>query len=128
MNNPVAFSDEEGTATKSCLDHSTEPRTPWKNSGSGGGRAYKDYRSGVDYGDVADKFYIVRLFKFIAGDPIEAGDTAATVGSIAATVIGGLTLTGAVVLSPAAEIVIFVIGAASTIWSTGRKIDDWIKG
>ena len=73
LNNPVAFSDEQGTATKSCIDHSTEPRTPWKNSGSGGGRVYKDYRSGVDYGDVADKFYTVRAAKAVGNAFVSVG-------------------------------------------------------
>ena len=65
LNNPVAFSDEQGTATKSCLHDSTEPRDPWRNSGSGGGIPRKDYRSGIDYGDLADKFYTIRFFRLL---------------------------------------------------------------
>ena len=49
LNNPVAFSDEQGTETKSCLHDSTEPRDPWRNSGSGGGIPRKDYRYKGEY-------------------------------------------------------------------------------
>jgi RHS repeat-associated protein len=72
-NNPVAFEDISGTASKSCLYDSTEPRLPWRDSGSGGGSPHKDYSSGSNYyGEVSDKFYTVK-FMNAAGNGIKKG-------------------------------------------------------
>ena len=73
LNNPVVYSDISGTASKVCLYDSTEPSSPWRNSGSGGGKPYRDYSTSSNYyGDVGDKFYSVKFLR-VAGNGLKKG-------------------------------------------------------
>ena len=66
-NNPVGFVDESGAAAKSCLSADGQiDNAPWHDvSPSGGGRLSGNYSSGNNYGSPADKFYTVRLIKYV---------------------------------------------------------------
>ena len=68
-NNPIVLEDATGTADRACIY--AEGRIddePWRDHSPGGGgiprRNYSSYSN--YYGEVADKFYTVRLFRVVA--------------------------------------------------------------
>jgi len=120
-NNPVMCSDEQGTATKSCLHDSTEPRTPWKNSGSGGGILRRSYRPPVDYGDAADKFYTVRFFRWLGDNLDIAIDAICLFTPLILAGIGKLAAKGlAFSVNP---VVTTVVSIVSVVWDVISFID-----
>ena len=68
-NNPIVLEDATGTADRACIcAESRIDDEPWRDHSPGGGgiprRNYGSYSN--YYGEVADKFYTVRLFRVVA--------------------------------------------------------------
>ena len=74
LNNPVTFEDDTGSAAKLCFGADGRiDDAPWRDhSPGGGGRPMGNYTSGNDYGSVADKFYTVRVLKFLGNTDEQA--------------------------------------------------------
>ena len=65
-NNPIVLEDATGTADRACIyAESRIDDEPWRDhSPGGGGIPRRNYSSGSNYyGEVADKFYTVRLLR-----------------------------------------------------------------
>ena len=67
LNNPIAYSDNTGSAAKICFSAASRiEESPWRDlSPSGGGRMPANYTSPHSYGSVSDKFYTIMFLKFI---------------------------------------------------------------
>ena len=75
LNNPVNLEDITGSAARICFsDNDRLDEAPWfDHSPGGGGRLRRKYTTGSNnYGEVADKFYTVRLLRTI-GKGVGAG-------------------------------------------------------